>query len=75
MFPHDTCLEEAEFVRYGVMHRNTFVNSPEVLLPTFQMRHFTNVLLAGQLTGVEGYMESTASGLVAGECRAPCGRA
>jgi len=59
-------LREAEFVRYGVMHRNTFVNSPEVLLPTFQMRHFTNVLLAGQLTGVEGYMESTASGLVAG---------
>lgn len=59
-------LREAEFVRYGVMHRNTFVNSPDVLLSTFQMRRFPRILLAGQLTGVEGYMESTASGLVAG---------
>lgn len=59
-------LRQAEFLRYGVMHRNTFVNSPQVLLPTFQMRGFPNIFLAGQLTGVEGYMESTVSGLVAG---------
>lgn len=59
-------LRDAEFVRYGVMHRNTFVNSPKVLHPTFQMRDYANVFLAGQLTGVEGYMESTASGLLAG---------
>lgn len=59
-------LEEAEFVRYGVMHRNTFVNSPDVLCATFQMRNHSHIFLAGQLTGVEGYMESTASGLLAG---------
>ena len=44
-------LRQAEFLRYGVMHRNTFVNSPQVLLPTFQMRGFPNIFLAGQLTG------------------------
>lgn len=59
-------LRNAEFVRYGVMHRNTFVNSPKVLMPTFQMRDYNHVFLAGQITGVEGYMESTASGLLAG---------
>lgn len=59
-------LRQAEFVRYGVMHRNTFVKAPEVLLPSFQMRRYANILLAGQLTGVEGYVESTASGLTAG---------
>ncbi len=59
-------LEKAEFVRYGVMHRNTFINSPEILLPTMQCQHDENLLFAGQISGVEGYLESTASGLVAG---------
>lgn len=59
-------LENAEFVRYGVMHRNTFVNAPAVLLPTFQTKVCQNVFLAGQLSGVEGYLESVASGLIAG---------
>jgi methylenetetrahydrofolate--tRNA-(uracil-5-)-methyltransferase len=59
-------LENAEFVRYGVMHRNTFINSPQVLLPTGQLRAKPNVFFAGQITGVEGYVESTAGGLVAG---------
>lgn len=59
-------LEKAEFARYGVMHRNTFINSPELLLPTLQWRHDANVFFAGQLTGVEGYVESAAAGLVAG---------
>lgn len=59
-------LENAEFVRYGVMHRNTFVNAPAVLSPTFQTKICPNVFLAGQLSGVEGYLESVASGLLAG---------
>jgi len=59
-------LENAEFVRFGVMHRNTFINSPAVLLPTYRMRDYENIYFAGQITGVEGYVESTASGLVAG---------
>ncbi|NLY54207.1 MAG: methylenetetrahydrofolate--tRNA-(uracil(54)-C(5))-methyltransferase (FADH(2)-oxidizing) TrmFO [Firmicutes bacterium] len=59
-------LERAEFARYGVMHRNTFINSPELLLPTLQWRQDLGVFFAGQLTGVEGYVESAASGLVAG---------
>jgi len=59
-------LENAEFVRYGVMHRNTFINSPELLLPSYRMRKRKNLFFAGQITGVEGYVESTASGLVAG---------
>jgi methylenetetrahydrofolate--tRNA-(uracil-5-)-methyltransferase len=59
-------LEKAEFARYGVMHRNTFINSPELLLPTLQCRHDEGLLFAGQITGVEGYLESAASGLVAG---------
>lgn len=59
-------LEAAEFVRYGVMHRNTFINSPMVLLPTMQLRFEPDILFAGQITGVEGYVESAASGLVAG---------
>lgn len=59
-------LHGAEFVRYGVMHRNTFINSPEVLLASYQLRNFPRTLIAGQLTGVEGYVESTSSGLVAG---------
>ncbi len=59
-------LEQAEFVRYGVIHRNTFLNSPNVLLPTLQMRAYPNVLFAGQITGVEGYVESAATGILAG---------
>ncbi len=59
-------LEEAEFARYGMMHRNTFINSPELLLPTLQLRGNEDLFFAGQLTGVEGYVESTAAGLVAG---------
>lgn len=59
-------LENAEIVRYGVMHRNTFINSPKVLEATYQFKHRPNLLFAGQMTGVEGYVESAASGLVAG---------
>ncbi|MGI6453974.1 MAG: methylenetetrahydrofolate--tRNA-(uracil(54)-C(5))-methyltransferase (FADH(2)-oxidizing) TrmFO [Syntrophomonadaceae bacterium] len=59
-------LEQAEFVRYGVMHRNTFINSPKLLLPTLQLRYNPEIFLAGQITGVEGYMESAATGIVAG---------
>lgn len=59
-------LENAEFVRYGVMHRNTFINSPKILLPTLQMKNHLQILFAGQITGVEGYVESAACGLIAG---------
>ena len=59
-------LERAEFVRYGVMHRNTFINSPRVLEPTLQLKKHPGILFAGQITGVEGYVESASSGLVAG---------
>ncbi|WP_338834748.1 Methylenetetrahydrofolate--tRNA-(uracil-5-)-methyltransferase TrmFO [Moorella humiferrea] len=59
-------LEEAEFVRFGVMHRNTYINSPRILKPTLQLKEHPQIFLAGQLTGVEGYVESAAGGLVAG---------
>ena len=59
-------LENAEFVRYGVMHRNTFINSPLALLPTRQLKDEPRLFFAGQMTGVEGYVESASSGLVAG---------
>ncbi len=59
-------LKNAEFVRYGVMHRNTFIDSPKLLNPDFSMRSNENIYFAGQITGVEGYMESAASGLIAG---------
>lgn len=59
-------LKNANFVKYGVMHRNSFINAPEVLEPTFQTKANNNLFIAGQLSGVEGYMESTASGLLAG---------
>ncbi len=59
-------LEHAEFVRLGVMHRNTSVNAPAVLDEYLRMKEQENIFLAGQITGVEGYMESTAMGLVAG---------
>ena len=60
-------LENAEFVRYGVMHRNTFINSPKLLCSDFSMREHKNIYFAGQISGVEGYMESAASGILAGE--------
>ncbi len=59
-------LENAEFVRYGVMHRNTFINSPRVLKSTLQLKENPGIMFAGQITGVEGYVESTSSGLIAG---------
>lgn len=59
-------LENAEFIRYGVMHRNTFINSPELLNADFSMREHPDIYFAGQITGVEGYMESAASGIIAG---------
>lgn len=59
-------LENANIVRYGVMHRNTFINSPKVLHPTLQTRKRENLFFAGQITGTEGYTESIATGLLAG---------
>jgi methylenetetrahydrofolate--tRNA-(uracil-5-)-methyltransferase len=59
-------LENAEFARYGVMHRNTFINSPKVMKTTLQFCDNDKLFFAGQLTGVEGYVESASSGLVAG---------
>jgi methylenetetrahydrofolate--tRNA-(uracil-5-)-methyltransferase len=59
-------LEGAEFVRYGMIHRNTFVNAPLVLEPTFETRRRAGLFFAGQMSGVEGYVESAASGLLAG---------
>jgi methylenetetrahydrofolate--tRNA-(uracil-5-)-methyltransferase len=59
-------LENAEIVRYGVMHRNTFINSPNLLKPTYQYKDRDDLFFAGQITGVEGYVESAAAGLVAG---------
>lgn len=59
-------LQNAEFVRYGVMHRNSFINSPALLKATFEMKNCPGVFFAGQITGVEGYVESAASGIMAG---------
>ena len=59
-------LENAEFVRYGVMHRNSFLDSPRLLNKDFSLRSNPNIFFAGQITGVEGYMESASSGLLAG---------
>lgn len=59
-------LKRAEFVRYGVMHKNTFINAPVVLQPTGQLKKYPNIFIAGQLSGVEGYVESAASGLLTG---------
>lgn len=58
-------LEQAEFIRYGVMHRNTFINSPKLLDSTFSLKKNDDIFFAGQITGVEGYMESASSGLLA----------
>lgn len=59
-------LKSAEFVRYGVMHRNTFIDAPRVLNEFFAVKNDPHIFFAGQLTGVEGYMESAASGIIAG---------
>ena len=59
-------LENAEFVRFGVMHRNTFLESPKLLLPTLQFINHSNLLAAGQITGTEGYAAAAAGGLIAG---------
>ena len=59
-------LQNAEFVRYGVMHKNTYLNSPQLLNADFRLRANPRFFFAGQMTGVEGYVESAASGLMAG---------
>ena len=59
-------LENAEFVKYGVMHRNTFINSPKLLDEYYRMRKYGKIYFAGQITGVEGYVESASSGIMAG---------
>jgi methylenetetrahydrofolate--tRNA-(uracil-5-)-methyltransferase len=59
-------LEQARFLRYGQIHRNTYINAPSLLMPTLQMKAHTHVLFAGQICGVEGYVESIATGLMAG---------
>jgi methylenetetrahydrofolate--tRNA-(uracil-5-)-methyltransferase len=63
-------LEQAEFVRFGMIHRNTYINGPTVLRATWQMKALDQVLFAGQISGVEGYVESAASGLIAGRTAA-----
>jgi methylenetetrahydrofolate--tRNA-(uracil-5-)-methyltransferase len=65
-------LESAEFVRYGVMHRNTYINSPALLDKYYRMRKYPKVFFAGQITGVEGYVESASSGILAGYNMAAC---
>jgi hypothetical protein len=62
----DPGLENAEFVRFGMIHRNTYVNAPTVLHETWQTRMRPDLFFAGQMSGVEGYVESAASGLIAG---------
>ena len=59
-------LENAEFLRYGVMHRNTYLNSPKLLSADYSLMRFPDIFFAGQMTGVEGYIESTSSGWLAG---------
>jgi methylenetetrahydrofolate--tRNA-(uracil-5-)-methyltransferase len=59
-------LEEAEFERLGSMHRNTFINAPSILTPTLRMKDQPRIMFAGQITGVEGYVESAATGFLAG---------
>ena len=67
-------LERAEFVRFGMVHRNTFINGPKVLRPTWQTRVRDDLFFAGQISGVEGYVESAASGLIAGRNAARVGQ-
>src|SRR3984957_14778844 len=63
-------LEHAEFLRYGQVHRNTYINAPALLAPTLQMRTHPEIFFAGQISGVEGYVESIATGLIAGRAAA-----
>ncbi|MGH9308262.1 MAG: methylenetetrahydrofolate--tRNA-(uracil(54)-C(5))-methyltransferase (FADH(2)-oxidizing) TrmFO, partial [Vicinamibacterales bacterium] len=67
-------LEQAEFVRFGMVHRNTYINGPTVLHPTWQTRFRADLFFAGQISGVEGYVESAASGLIAGRNAAALAR-
>ena len=67
MFGMIPALARAEYARYGVMHRNTFLDSPRLLTPGYHFREEPRLLFAGQMTGVEGYMESAASGILAGK--------
>ena len=67
-------LEQAEFVRFGMVHRNTYINGPRVLRETWQTRKRPDLLFAGQISGVEGYVESAASGLIAGRNAAALAR-
>ena len=66
VFSMITGLENAEFVRYGVMHRNSFIDSPRLLKPSYSLKNDPDIFFAGQITGVEGYIESAASGIMAG---------
>ncbi len=66
VFSMITGLENADFVRYGVMHRNSFIDSPKLLNKDYSLKEFPNIFFAGQITGVEGYIESAASGIMAG---------
>ena len=65
-------LERAEFLQFGQIHRNTYLNAPRVLEPTMQMRKHPRIFFAGQITGVEGYVESVAMGWLAGNNAARC---
>ena len=67
-------LENAEFVRFGMIHRNTYINGPTVLRDTWQLRDHETIFFAGQISGVEGYVESAASGLIAGRNAAALAR-
>ena len=67
-------LEQAEFIRFGQMHRNTYINSPSLLRPTLQLKSDPNIFFAGQISGVEGYAESIATGLIAGRNAAALAR-
>jgi methylenetetrahydrofolate--tRNA-(uracil-5-)-methyltransferase len=67
-------LEHAEFVRFGLVHRNTYINGPTVLRPTWQTKARPDLFFAGQISGVEGYVESAASGLIAGRNAAALAR-
>ncbi len=66
VFSMITGLQNAEFVRYGVMHKNTYINSPKLLNKYYQMKNHPKIFFAGQITGVEGYVESASSGILAG---------
>jgi methylenetetrahydrofolate--tRNA-(uracil-5-)-methyltransferase len=67
-------LERAEFARFGMVHRNTYINAPTMLTPTWQTRGRPSLYFAGQVSGVEGYVESAASGLIAGRNAAAMAR-